>query len=87
MLAHGVTSGSLEVTEADDVDVFLGVLDDTLEAMREDHIPFLFIGGIGSAVFGRDRGTRDIDLFVRPEIAKKALEAIDARGFETHVDY
>jgi predicted nucleotidyltransferase len=87
MLAHGVTSGSLEVTEADDVDVFLAVLDDTLGAMRDAGVPFLFIGGIGSAVFGRDRGTRDIDLFVRPEMAKKALEALDARGFETRVEY
>ena len=87
MLTHGVTSGSLEVTEADDVDVFLGVLDDTLVAMHEEQIPFLFIGGIGSAVYGRDRGTRDIDLFVRPEMAKRALEALDARGFDTRVEY
>jgi predicted nucleotidyltransferase len=87
MLTHGATSGSLEVTEADDVDVFLAVLDDTLTAMREANVPFLLIGGIGSAVFGRDRGTRDIDLFVRPEMAKKALEALDDRGFETRVEY
>ena len=87
MLTHGVTSSSLEVTEADDVDVFLGVLDETLAAMHDAKIPFLFIGGIGSAVFGRDRGTRDIDLFVRPEMARKTLEALDARGFETRVEY
>lgn len=72
-----------EVTEADDVDLFLAVLDEALDALRQASIPFLLIGGIGSAVYGRDRGTRDIDLFVRPEVANKVLDLLDARGFET----
>lgn len=72
-----------EVTEADDGDLFLSVLDDALDAVREAEIPHLLIGGIGSAVYGRDRGTRDIDLFVRPETARRVLEALDARGFAT----
>ena len=46
-------------------------------------IPYVLIGGIGSAVFGRDRGTRDIDLFVRPETAGKVLSVLDDRGFDT----
>ena len=87
MLAHGVPSGTVEVTEADDVETFLGVLDETLDAMRDSGIPFLFIGGIGSAVYGRDRGTRDIDLYVRPEMARKTLDVLAARGFETKVEY
>lgn len=74
-----------EITEADDGDLFLAVLDEALEAVRERGIPFLLIGGIGSAVFGRDRGTRDIDLFVRPETARRALDALDVHGFDTKV--
>jgi predicted nucleotidyltransferase len=72
-----------EVTEAVDVDLFLAVLDEALEALERAEIPFVLIGGIGSAVFGRDRGTRDIDLFVRPEMAGKVLAVLDGRGFET----
>jgi predicted nucleotidyltransferase len=74
------------VTEADG-DELLSVLDETLAALDEAQIPFLLIGGIGSAVYGRDRGTRDIDLFVRPENAKRVLEVLDERGFETRMEY
>ena len=58
---------TIEVTEADDGDLFLRVLDEALDALTTADIPFLLIGGIGSAVYGRDQGTRDIDVFVRPE--------------------
>ena len=58
---------AIEVTEADDGDLFLRVLDEALDALHTADIPFLLIGGIGSAVYGRDQGTRDIDVFVRPE--------------------
>jgi predicted nucleotidyltransferase len=76
-----------EITEADDVDLFLRVLDEAMDALNDAHIQFLFIGGIGSAVYGRDQGTRDIDVFVRPETARKALDVLDARGFETREVY
>ena len=74
---------AIEVTEADDGDLFLRVLDEALGALGETRIPFLLIGGIGSAVYGRDQGTRDIDVFVRPEAARKVLEVLGARGFDT----
>lgn len=74
---------AIEVTEADDGDLFLRVLDDALDALGQACIPFLLIGGIGSAVYGRDQGTRDIDVFVRPETARRVLEVLDARGFDT----
>lgn len=74
---------AIEVTEADDGDLFLRVLDDALDALGRARIPFLLIGGIGSAVYGRDQGTRDIDVFVRPETARRVLEVLDARGFDT----
>ncbi len=81
-----VPETAIEITEADDGDLFLGVLDDALAALRDAEIPFLLIGGIGSAVYGRDRGTRDIDLFVRPEAARRVLEALGGRGFDTKIE-
>jgi predicted nucleotidyltransferase len=87
MLANGTASNVTEVTEADDVETFLSVLDEALSAVRDAEIPFLLIGGVGSAVFGRDRGTRDIDLFVRPESARKVLDVLAERGFDTKVEY
>src|SRR5262245_66171228 len=72
-----------EVTEADDVDLFLRVLDETIGTLDATRIPYLFIGGIGSAVYGRDQGTRDIDVFVRPETAGRILDALAERGVET----
>jgi predicted nucleotidyltransferase len=74
---------AIEVTEADDGDLFLRVLDQALDALHTADIPFLLIGGIGSAVYGRDQGTRDIDVFVRPETSRRVLEELGARGFET----
>jgi predicted nucleotidyltransferase len=74
---------AIEVTEADDGDLFLRVLDEALDALHRADIPFLLIGGIGSAVYGRDQGTRDIDVFVRPETARRVLEVLGARGFDT----
>jgi predicted nucleotidyltransferase len=76
-----------EITEADDVDLFLRILDEAIDALNGAQIPFLFIGGIGSAVYGRDQGTRDIDVFVRPETSRKVLDVLDGRGFETHEVY
>ena len=74
---------AIEVTEADNGDLFLRVLDEALDALGKASIPFLLIGGVGSAVYGRDQGTRDIDVFVRPETARKVLEVLGARGFDT----
>lgn len=79
-----VSNVPTEVTEAVDGDLFLAVLDETIGALEGAGISYLLIGGIGSAVFGRDRGAKDIDLFVRPEAARKVLEVLDDRGFETH---
>jgi predicted nucleotidyltransferase len=66
---------------------FHQTLDEAIAAMRDADVPFLIIGGIASAVMGRDRGTRDVDLFVRPEDARRALEALESAGFETKVAF
>lgn len=64
-------------------DRFDRVLTETVEAMEEAGIPYLFIGGIASGGLGRPRSTRDIDLFVKPEDAEVALRALAKRGFRT----
>jgi predicted nucleotidyltransferase len=66
---------------------FHQTLDEAIAAMRDADVRFLIIGGIASAVMGRDRGTRDVDLFVRPEDARRALAGLDAAGFETKIAF
>jgi predicted nucleotidyltransferase len=80
-------AGPDPIDHSTDGDVLLKVLDETMRALEEARIPYLLIGGIGSAVYGRDRGTQDIDLFVRPESAGRVLEVLAGRGFETRVEY
>lgn len=63
------------------------VLEESMRALRGADVPFLLIGSIGSAVFGRDRGAEDIDVFVRPVDAERALEVLDRHGFRTKVEY
>jgi predicted nucleotidyltransferase len=64
-------------------DVFLGVLDAAGDALQDAGLPYLFIGGIASSVWGRQRWTHDIDLFVREMDASSALEALAGKGFDT----
>jgi predicted nucleotidyltransferase len=86
MLAPDTASKKASVNHGDGDRLPL-VLDETMAALREAGIQFLLIGGVGSCVFGRDRGTRDIDVFVRPETAEDALAALAARGFRTKKEY
>ena len=71
-----------EKTEVDE-STLLAVLADAQDALRERDIPFVLIGGIPSAVYGRPRATQDLDLFVRPEDKDRALEALAEDGFDT----
>ena len=66
-------------------DVFLGVLDRAIAAVEATKEPFALIGELGSATFGRDRGTRDIDLFVRPAGAPVVVDALAGAGFDVDV--
>ena|SRR5438105_772785 len=63
--------------------IFLAVLKDVLGVLETEDIPFLVIGGVASAVWGRPRWTQDIDVMVRPVDAKRALDALDDAGFAT----
>lgn len=64
-------------------DRFDRVLSDTVQAIEESGIRYVFIGGIASSGLGRPRSTHDIDLFVRPEDAEIAMRALAKHGFKT----
>jgi hypothetical protein len=66
-------------------DSFLHVLDEAVAAALRTDEPFAIIGELGSAAFGRDRGTRDIDLFVRPGGAPVVFDALSKAGFDVRV--
>jgi predicted nucleotidyltransferase len=66
---------------------FLLALDETTGALNEAEVPFLLMGGIASACQGRPRFTHDIDLFVKPQDAPRAADALAAHGFETEQTY
>lgn len=51
-----------------------------LEAASIDH---LFIGGLASMVHGRPRVTRDLDVLVRPTDARRVLEGLATKGYDT----
>ena len=61
---------------------FLEVLSEAVEALEQEHFDYLLMGGVSSATLGRPRFTHDIDLFVRPEDATAALEALSGAGFD-----
>jgi hypothetical protein len=43
----------------------------------------VFMGGLASAALGRPRWTHDIDVFVRPEDARRTLAILEGAGFRT----
>lgn len=67
--------------------VFLDVLRRAVSALDAAGLPYLWMGGIASAVHGRPRWTHDADVFVRPEDAVAALDALGRAGFETERTY
>jgi predicted nucleotidyltransferase len=69
---------------------FVDVLSETVGTIEREGIPYVLMGGIGSATHGRPRWTHDIDIFIRPEDAKRVLGALEAEGFgveETYPDW
>jgi len=66
---------------------FVQVLGETIGTIEHEGAPYVLMGGIGSATHGRPRWTHDIDVFIRPEDAKRTLDALAARGFEVEETY
>jgi hypothetical protein len=80
---HGVHNfPEADLRGADD-DVFPRVLGETVNALERALVPHVFMGGIASTTYGRPRWTHDIDVFVKPTDAERALSVLDAAGFET----
>lgn len=62
-------------------DDFSVVLGEAVDALERAGLPYALIGGVASSGFGRPRSTRDIDLFVKPEDAPRALDLLAETGF------
>ncbi len=75
-----IVETALPVHEVTDEE-YLDVLDACLRVMDASGIPHCFIGGLAPSIYGRDRTTHDLDLFVRPEDADRTLKALAAGGF------
>jgi predicted nucleotidyltransferase len=58
-------------------------LAEAIAALRAAGVPFVLIGGMSTAAFARPRVTDDIDVFVRPDAANNALQALARAGFRT----
>ena len=65
-----------------DEETYLRTLDEVNEAMGASRRPYCFMGGLASTVYGRERLTHDLDLFVAREAAVGALEVLAAHGFD-----
>lgn len=78
---HGFWAFSDE-QEADE-ETFLRVLRELLAAVEAAGITYALIGGIASTVLGRKRLTHDIDIFVSPDDAHRALAVMRELGYAT----
>jgi predicted nucleotidyltransferase len=58
-------------------------LEEVIGALRAADLPFVLMGGVGNAAVARPRSTDDIDVFVRPDDALRALEVLGEAGFAT----
>jgi predicted nucleotidyltransferase len=74
---------SFEGQEVDEA-TFLSVLDDAIVALDGSGVPYALMGGIASALYGRQRWTHDLDFFLRDRIeAGVAVRALADAGFAT----
>lgn len=70
-----------------DEKTFAEILGEAVSTLEDAGVLFLLMGGLASATHGRPRWTHDIDLFLRPQDAAPALEALKAKGFDTQQTY
>jgi predicted nucleotidyltransferase len=63
-------------------DAFDRVLFAALDSLLSISVPFALIGGIAASGLGRPRSTHDIDIFIRPDDAEAAIEALARGDFE-----
>ncbi len=83
--AMSSTAPALDLWEGEapvEEEIFLRVLREAAETLARARLPHVFMGGLASAALGRPRWTHDIDVFVRPEDNRRALDVLEAAGFE-----
>lgn len=66
----------------DDHDL-LDVIAEVGSVLAQARIPFAFMGGLASTTHGRPRRTHDVDVFVKPQDALRALDALKGADFRT----
>ncbi len=66
---------------------FVRVLRQTVDVLKTAGIPFLVAGGMAAKAYGKRRTTHDIDLFLKPSDARRALSALSDAGFTTEITY
>lgn len=64
-------------------EVLAAVFADAIDALERGDVPYVLIGGLASAAVGRPRYSADVDLFVQPHDARRALALLAGRGFAT----
>ena len=72
----------LPVHEEVDEESYLRTLDEVNAALQAWGRPYCFMGGLASTIYGRDRLTHDLDVFVPSDLADGALEVLAANGFD-----
>ena len=62
---------------------FLAVIDEVGRILEGASIPHAFMGGLASTTHGRPRWTHDVDVFVKPQEALRALDVLKGAGYTT----
>lgn len=68
------------MTDADQFDAIKETLKKVAAVLRRAEVPFLLGGGLATWVRGGPESDHDLDLFVKPEDAERALEVLAAEG-------
>lgn len=76
--------GTLRSVGALDFDeqAFVEVMREALDALERRGIPHLLMGGLAVSALGRPRWTHDVDVFLRPDDARRALDVLNEAGFD-----
>lgn len=55
------------------------------DALERGEVPYIVGGGIAVWAYGRRRWTKDLDVFLKPEDAGRALDVLTEAGFRTEM--